>query len=585
VPEQVTIFDTTLRDGEQSPGINLDANAKIEIAEQLAKLGVDVIEAGFPQASQGDFEAVRAVAERVRGRTIAALSRTAPGDVDRAAEALAPAAHARIHTFIATSKIHMEHKLRMTPEQVLAATTGAVERAKGHTGDVEFSAEDATRSDPEFLKRVYGAAIAAGATTCNVADTVGYMLPDDYAELVGWLIAEVPGAERAVWSVHCHDDLGVSVASSIAAVKAGARQVEVAVNGIGERAGNCSLEEVVMVLRTHAPSLALTTGVDTREIARTSRLVSLLTGYPVQPNKAIVGANAFAHESGIHQHGVLAERTTYEVMDPVELGYDGSRLVLGKHSGRHAVADALAKLGFKPTGEELDQAFVRFKQLADRKARITDTDLEAIVADEVRAERQSYRFVGLQVAGGTVLTPTATVRISHDGTVTERSAMGDGMVDAACAAVAEAVGIDATLVAYNVSAVTVGADALGDVSVQVEAGGTRVSGRAVAADVVEASARAYLHAVNKLVGMGVPGAGPRPRTGSGPGRRTRAAGPVAAATTDNGKAPAAAVRRDGAAAVRRDGQVSGLTRFSEHSQAATDAMGRVFGVAVQAGEV
>jgi 2-isopropylmalate synthase len=576
--DQVTIFDTTLRDGEQSPGINLDANAKIEIAEQLARLGVDVIEAGFPQASQGDFEAVRAVAERVRGRTIAALSRTAAGDIDRAAEALAPAEHARIHTFIATSKIHMEHKLRMTPEQVLAATTSAVERARGHTGDVEFSAEDATRSDPEFLEQVYGAAIAAGATTCNVADTVGYMLPDDFAELVAWLITEVAESERATWSVHCHDDLGVSVASSIAAVKAGARQVEVAVNGIGERAGNCSLEEVVMVLRTHASSLGFTTGVDTREIARTSRLVSLLSGYPVQPNKAIVGANAFAHESGIHQHGMLAERTTYEVMDPVELGYDGSRLVLGKHSGRHAVADALAKLGFKPTGEELDQAFVRFKQLADRKARITDTDLEAIVADEVRAERQSYRFVGLQVAGGTVLTPTATVRISHDGTVTERSAMGDGMVDAACAAVAEAVGIDATLIAYNVSAVTGGADALGDVSVQVESGSTRVSGRAVAADVVEASARAYLQAVNKLVGMGIPGAGPRPRAGSGPGKRTRSGAPVAT-TTANGK-PAGvepATAKPTVASVRRDGQVS--------PQAATDAMGRVFGVAVQAGEV
>jgi 2-isopropylmalate synthase len=572
VPDHVTIFDTTLRDGEQSPGINLDAKDKIEIAEQLSRLGVDVIEAGFPQASQGDFEAVRAVAQRVRGRTIAALSRTAPGDIDRAAEALAPAEHARIHTFIATSKIHMEHKLRMTPAQVLAATTSAVERAKGHTDDVEFSAEDATRSDPEFLKQVYGAAIAAGATTCNVADTVGYMLPDDYAELVAWLIAEVPGSDRAVWSVHCHDDLGVSVASSIAAVKAGARQVEVAVNGIGERAGNCSLEEVVMVLRTHAPSLGFTTGVDTREIARTSRLVSLLSGYPVQPNKAIVGANAFAHESGIHQHGVLAERTTYEVMDPVELGYDGSRLVLGKHSGRHAVADALAKLGFKPTGEELDQAFARFKQLADRKARITDTDLEAIVADEVRAERQSYRFVGLQVAGGTVLTPTATVRISHGGTVTERSAMGDGMVDAACAAVAEAVGIDATLIAYNVSAVTGGADALGDVSVQVEAGGTRVGGRAVATDVVEASARAYLQAVNKLVSLGTP---------SGHGRAgqaqpaTPAAGAAAVTAPPNGRQPAA---------VRRDGQVSGLSRFSEPAQAAQDAMGRVFGVAVQGGE-
>jgi 2-isopropylmalate synthase len=499
--DHVTIFDTTLRDGEQSPGINLDARAKIEIAEQLARLGVDVIEAGFPQASPGDFAAVRAVAERVKGRTIAALCRTAPGDIDRAAEALGPAESARIHTFIATSKIHMEHKLHMTPEQVLTATTAAVERAAGYTGDVEFSAEDATRSDPEFLKQVYGAAIAAGATTCNVADTVGYMLPDHFAELVAWLIAEVPSSDRAVWSVHCHDDLGVSVASSIAAVKAGARQVEVAVNGIGERAGNCSLEEVVMVLRTHAPSLGYAINVDTREIARTSRLVSLLTGYPVQPNKAVVGVNAFAHESGIHQHGVLNERTTYEIMDPVELGYDGSRLVLGKHSGRHAVADALARLGFKPTGDELDLAFSRFKELADRKARITDADLEAIVADEVRAERQTYRFVGLQVAGGTVLAPTATVRVAHDGNVVERSAMGDGMVDAACAAIAEAVGIDANLIAFNASAVTGGTDALGDVTVQVESAGNRASGRAVATDVVEASARAYLQAVNRLVGL------------------------------------------------------------------------------------
>jgi 2-isopropylmalate synthase len=395
----------------------------------------------------------------------------------------------------------MEHTLHMTPEQVRTATREGVARAARHTGDVEFSAEDATRSDPEFLKQVYGTAIAAGATTCNVADTVGYMLPDHFADLVAWLIAEVEGSDRAVWSVHCHDDLGVSVASSIAAVQSGARQVEVAVNGIGERAGNCSLEEVVMVLRTHAPSLGFSTSVDTREIARTSRLVSLLTGYPVQPNKAVVGVNAFAHESGIHQHGVLNERTTYEIMDPVELGYDGSRLVLGKHSGRHAVADALARLGFKPSREELDQAFTRFKELADRKPRITDADLEAIVADEVRAERQAHRFVGLQVAGGTVLAPTATVRVAHDGNVVERSAMGDGMVDAACNAIAEAVGIEATLIAFNASAVTGGTDALGEVTVQVESAGNRAIGRAVAADVVEASARAYLQAVNKLTGL------------------------------------------------------------------------------------
>jgi 2-isopropylmalate synthase len=502
VAEQIIVFDTTLRDGEQAPGINLNAKAKLEIAEQLARLGVDVIEAGFPQASVGDFEAVRAVAERVKGATVAALARTAPGDVDRAAEALAPAGRARLHTFIATSPIHMEHKLRMTPAEVLAAAEGAVARAKGYTDDVEFSAEDATRSDPEFLKQVYAATISAGATTCNVPDTVGYMLPDAFAELVSWLIAEVPGSDRAVWSVHCHDDLGVSVASSISAVQAGARQVEVAVNGIGERAGNCSMEEVVMALRTHQSSLGVQSQVNTREIARTSRLVSLLTGYPIQPNKAIVGANAFAHESGIHQHGVLMERTTYEHMDPVELGYAGSRIVLGKHSGRHAVADALSKLGFDLNREELDKAFTRFKELADRKPRITDVDLEALVAGEVLADDDAYRFVGLQVAGGTVMSPTATVRLSHDAGVVEESAIGDGMVDAACAAIAKAVGVDAKLVEFHVSAVGSGTDALGDVTVQVEFEGARVTGRGVATDVVEASARAYLQAVNKAVAVG-----------------------------------------------------------------------------------
>ncbi|HKE99523.1 MAG TPA: 2-isopropylmalate synthase [Actinomycetes bacterium] len=497
--ERVTIFDTTLRDGEQAPGINLNATAKVEIAEQLARLGVDVVEAGFPQASVGDFEAVRAVAERVRGPVIAALARAHVDDVDRAADALAPAERMRIHTFIATSPIHMEHKLRMTPAQVLARAEQAVARARTHTADVEFSAEDATRSDPEFLKEVYAAAIAAGATTCNVPDTVGYMLPDQFAELVGWLRAEVPGAGGVTWSVHCHDDLGVSVASSIAAVKAGARQVEVAVNGIGERAGNCSMEEVAMVLRTHASTMGFATDVDTREIARTSRLVSLLTGYPVQPNKSVVGANAFAHESGIHQHGVLANRLTYEIMDPRELGYAGSKIVLGKHSGRHAVADALAKLGFDLKPEELDRAFDRFKEVADRKARVTDSDLEAVVADTVMTDDQTFVLVGLQVAGGTSLSPTATVRVTREGAVLEESAMGDGMVDAACNAIARATGVHAELVDFHVSSVTGGTDALGDVTVQVEIDGERVTGRGVAADVVEASARAYLAAVNGFV--------------------------------------------------------------------------------------
>jgi 2-isopropylmalate synthase len=497
--ERVIIFDTTLRDGEQAPGINLNAKAKVEIAEQLARLGVDVIEAGFPQASVGDFEAVRTVAERVKGPVIAALARAGVGDVDRAAEALAPAERSRIHTFIATSPIHMEHKLRMTPAEVLTRAEQAVARARTHTADVEFSAEDATRSDPAFLADVYGAAIAAGATTCNVPDTVGYMLPDQFAELVAWLQAEVAGAAGVVWSVHCHDDLGVSVASSIAAVKNGARQVEVAVNGIGERAGNCSMEEVAMVLRTHAASLGFATGVNTREIARTSRLVSLLTGYPVQPNKSVVGANAFAHESGIHQHGVLANRHTYEIMDPVEVGFAGSRIVLGKHSGRHAVADALAKLGFDLDAEALDRAFVRFKQVADRKQQVTDADLEAVVADTVSTDEETFSFVGIQVAGGTALAPTATVRLSRDGQTIDESSLGDGMVDAACNAIARATGVPAELVDFHVASVTGGTDALGDVTVQVALEGQRVSGRGVAADIVEASARAYLAAVNRLL--------------------------------------------------------------------------------------
>jgi 2-isopropylmalate synthase len=497
--DRVVIFDTTLRDGEQAPGINLNAKAKVEIAEQLARLGVDVIEAGFPQASVGDFEAVQAVARRVKGPVIAALARAGTEDVDRAGDALAPAERFRIHTFIATSAIHMEHKLRMTPSQVLARATAAVQRARTHTPDVEFSAEDATRSDPAFLKEVYGAAIAAGATTINVPDTVGYMLPDQFSELVAWLQEEVPGAGDVVWSVHCHDDLGVSVASSIAAVKVGARQVEVAVNGIGERAGNCSMEEIAMVLRTHGTAMGYDTAVNTREIARTSRLVSLLTGYPVQPNKSVVGANAFAHESGIHQHGVLANRHTYEIMDPVEIGYAGSKIVLGKHSGRHAVADALTKLGFDLSGDALDRAFVRFKEVADRKTRVTDADLEAIVADAVSTDDQTFQLVGIQVAGGTVLSPTATVRLTRDGTEIEESALGDGMVDAACAAIARATGVPAELVDFHVASVTGGTDALGDVTVQVQVDGERITGRGVAADIVEASARAYLAAVNTFV--------------------------------------------------------------------------------------
>jgi 2-isopropylmalate synthase len=504
--DHVRIFDTTLRDGEQAPGINLNARAKLEIAEQLARLGVDIIEAGFPAASPGDFAGVRGVAEQVKGPVIAALCRAVPADIDQAAGALAPAQHARLHVFQSTSRVHMEHMLHKTPQQVLESVRGSVAHARGYRCDIEFSAQDATRSDPDFLREIYTAAIEAGATTCNVPDTVGYMVPGEYAALVSWLMAEVPRAAEVTWSTHCHDDLGLSVASSVAAVAAGARQVEVAVNGIGERAGNCSLEEVVMILRTRGATLGFESEVNIGEIARTSRMVSLLTGYPVQPNKSVVGANAFAHESGIHQHGVLSERTTYEIMNPAELGYDGSRIVLGKHSGRHAVASALSDLGYSLDSGALDRAFGRFKELADRKPTITDADLEALVADEVLADEETWTFVGLQAAGGSALSPTATVALSAGGEVVQESAMGDGMVDAACAAIARATGVDAALIEFHVSAVTGGTDALGGATVGVQLGERRVTGRAVGTDIVEASARAYRQAVNNLIRAGAAGA-------------------------------------------------------------------------------
>lgn len=500
--DRVIIFDTTLRDGEQAPGINLNAKAKLEIAEQLARLGVDVIEAGFPVASQGDFEAVRTIARSVHGPVIAGLSRTQLSDVDRCWEAVRDADRARIHVFISTSPSHMEHMLRMAPQQVVEATRAAVARAREHTDDVEFSPQDATRTPMDFLLEVLQVAVEAGATTLNIPDTVGYAIPDEFGAMIRQIRAEVAG--DYVLSCHCHNDLGLSTANSLAAVQAGARQVEVCANGIGERAGNAALEEVVMALRIRNPHFGgVVTGINTRELQRTSRLVSRLTGYPVQFNKAVVGRSAFAHESGIHQHGVLANRATYEIIDAREVGQEAAQIVLGKHSGRHAVADALKKLGFELDKPDLDRAFARFKELADKKPRITDADLEAIVTDEVFGDEAAYGLVGLQVAGGTVLSPTATVRLSHDGGVIEESALGDGMVDAACAAIAKAVGVDAALVEFNVSAVTGGSDALGEVTVQVEAqsgpmAGTRVSGRAVATDIVEASARAYLHAVNKL---------------------------------------------------------------------------------------
>jgi len=502
VSDRIIIFDTTLRDGEQAPGINLNDKAKLEIAEQLARLGVDVIEAGFPVASQGDFEAVRTIARTVGGATIAGLARANAGDVDRCWEAVKDAERARIHVFMSTSPSHMEHMLRMSPDQVLEATRSSVGRAREHCGDVEFSPQDATRTPMEFLLQVVRVAVDAGATTLNIPDTVGYAMPWGFADMIRRIREEVPG--DYILSSHCHNDLGLATANSLAAVGAGVRQIEVCVNGIGERAGNASLEEVVMGLRTRRDQFGgLATGVNTEEIVRTSRMVSRLTGYPVQYNKAVVGKNAFAHESGIHQHGVLSDRSTYEIIDAREVGGEAAQIVLGKHSGRHAVADGLAKLGYELDRADLDRAFARFKELADKKPRITEADLEAIVTDEVLAAEETWTLIGLQVAGGTALSPTATVRVGHEGGVIQESAIGDGMVDAACAAIAKAIGVDAALVEFNVAAVTGGSDALGEVSVQVEArsgssAGMRVIGRAVATDIVEASARAYLQAVNKL---------------------------------------------------------------------------------------
>ena len=509
--DKVIIFDTTLRDGEQSPGISLDAGEKVEIAEQLARLGVDYIEAGFPIASQGDFEAVQAIANSVKGPVICGLSRTAHKDIDRCWEAIESAQAARIHTFIATSPTHMEHKLRMTPEQVLAEAASAVGRAREYTDDVEFSPEDASRSDFDFMCDVLQAAVDNGATTLNIPDTVGYATPAEWADRLERIRGRVRG--DYVLSTHCHNDLGLAVANSLAAVGAGARQVECTINGIGERAGNAAMEELVMAINTRRDVYgALRTDIHTEELARASRLVSRLTGYPVQYNKAVVGRNAFAHEAGIHQHGVLRERTTYEIMDPTAVGQGESKIVLGKHSGRAAFADTLAKMGIEIHGDALNQAFTRFKELADRKMQLSDADLEAIVAEEASGLDHSIDLQTLSVSGGSVgsgTTPRADVSLVVDGDERSASAEGDGMVDAACQAIKEATGITGSLTDYSVTSVTGGVDALADVALRFESDdGHVVSGRGLSTDVVEASARAFVNALNKVARIRATGEDP-----------------------------------------------------------------------------
>jgi 2-isopropylmalate synthase len=497
--DHVKIFDTTLRDGEQSPGISLDVGEKLEIAEQLARLGVDVIEAGFPIASQGDFEAVEAIAKAVQSSTIAGLSRTGFKDVDRAWEAVRHAEKPRIHVFIATSPIHMKKKLRMTEEQVRTEAAAGVARARGYCADVEFSPEDGSRSDADFLVEVCQLAVDNGATTLNIPDTVGYGVPEEYAALIRYVIDTVKG--DFIVSTHCHDDLGLAVANSLAGVGAGARQVECAINGLGERAGNAALEEVVMALRTRRDYFDFVdTTVKTEELARTSRMVARLTGYPVQYNKAIIGRNAFAHEAGIHQHGVLEDRETYEIIDAATVGQEAAQIVLGKHSGRHAFADSLAKMGLRVQGDALNQAFTRFKELADRKVQITEADLEAIVAEELGV-RLVHRFtiVSLELRGGTTAMPSAHVVLADGEGKVEAGGQGNGMIDAAIEAISRATGVSGTVLDFKVSSVTGGGDALGDVVIQLEVEGLKASGRGVATDVVEASARAYLSAVNKVV--------------------------------------------------------------------------------------
>jgi 2-isopropylmalate synthase len=498
-PPRVLVFDTTLRDGEQSPGATLTAEEKLVVADALAELGVDIMEAGFPAASPGDFEAVRAIAGRVKGVTVAGLARCNEHDIERAAMAVRDADAPRIHTFIATSDIHLEYKLRMSREQVIERVDHMVKFAKGFTSDVEFSAEDATRSDWDYLSQVIATAIAAGATTVNIPDTVGYTTPGEYAALMEHLLTTVPNIDQAIISVHCHDDLGMATANTLAAVRAGARQVEVTMNGIGERAGNTSLEEVVMALATRSEQFRGATRIRKDRLVPTSRLVSTLTGVPVQPNKAIVGANAFAHEAGIHQDGMLKERTTYEIMNPRDVGWEGTKLVLGKHSGRAGFRSTLADLGIRLDDEQMNEAYQRFLELADRKKNVTAADLEALVSNQLEGAMDSLQLVRWNASLGSGGPATGSVVVSWDGEERTGDGQGNGAVDALFEAIDAATGITCELEEYNVEAVTPGEDAQGQVRLRVRVGDQVYTGHGLATDVIEASARAYLAAMSKIL--------------------------------------------------------------------------------------
>lgn len=499
--DKLIIFDTTLRDGEQSPGASMTRDEKVRIAKALEKMRVDIIEAGFPVASPGDFEAVKAVAEAINDSVVCGLARTSDADIDAAGEALKPANAARIHTFIATSPIHMQHKLRMNPDDVLAAAVKAVKRARNYTDNIEFSPEDAGRSELDFLCRVIEAVIDAGATTINVPDTVGYSMPSQFGETIRQLLERVPNSDKAVFSVHCHNDLGLAVSNSLAAVLNGARQIECTINGLGERAGNAALEEVVMAVRTRQDVFPCDTDLDTTEIVNCSKLVSNITGFPVQPNKAIVGTNAFAHESGIHQDGIIKSRETYEIMRAEDVGWKANRLVLGKHSGRNAFRTHLRELGFEfGSEEELNETFKRFKELADKKHEIFDEDLQALVTDSLQdASYERIKYQSLKVIIETGEIPEAEITVTIDGSEHTGRCSGDGPVDAVFKAIESVVESGCELQLYSVNSITGGTDSQGEVTVRVSKDGRIVNGRGSDTDIIAASAKAYINGINRVL--------------------------------------------------------------------------------------
>jgi 2-isopropylmalate synthase len=496
--ELVKIFDTTLRDGEQSPGATMNMAEKVRIAQQLEKLNVDIIEAGFPISSEGDFEAVKAIAQTIKRSEVAALARTNPQDIDRAWEAIKEAKLPRIHTFVSTSDIHLKYQLKKSEEEVIKIAAQSVERAKHYTPNVEFSAMDATRTDVKFLSAVIEAAIEAGATTINIPDTVGYAIPSEFGELIRTLRQHIKGIDKITLSVHCHNDLGLAVANSLAAVQNGVRQVECTVNGIGERAGNASLEEVVMAIRTRKDLFRFHTRLNPKHIFSTSRLVSKITGMMVQPNKAVVGANAFAHESGIHQDGILKEKMTYEIMTPESVGIPKTSLVLGKLSGRHAFRDRLKDLGYQLSDEDLEKAFNRFKQLADKKRDIYDEDIESIVVEEILRVPYRFKLIYLNVVAGNLTVPTATVQMEVDGKLIQEAGFGDGPVDAVFKTIKKITRTRSKLLQFAINAITGGTEAQGEVTVRLEERGYAVIGQGTDTDVIVASAKAYINALNKI---------------------------------------------------------------------------------------